>query len=420
MELIRTPGCRWKYPFEIHEEAAFSLQVHAPVLPKQKLICTNWFYCDCLQEYYHVKPWSRSFWKIAENYWRDMTAHGRNMLLTPLWTVPLDTAVGHERPTAQLLKIALKRGKWSFDFSLLKEYFRRAEKCGIEYFEMAHLFSQWGAKATPKIIVDVDGKEEKYFGWQTDATSPEYESFLAALLPELAAFLKKEKMDGKVFFHISDEPVMEQIEQYRKASELVRKYLPETEYPIMDALTDVEFLHKKLLNVPVPAINEMKNFEHEKPLQRWCYYAGIHANCPGSSFSMPSRRNRIFGVLLYVTGMEGFLHWGHNFWFSQFSLRTDMNPFFDTTADRGHCSGGGYNVYPGANGMPVASLRYEVFAEALQDLRLLQLAESVIGREETLKEIHQGVDYQLDMQHFPKSAAYIDDLMTRLMKRCGK
>ena len=145
------PDEPWKTDVNFEFEIPVRIRVHAATLPKQKFILTNWFYADCLAEYYHVKVWSEKFWRILENYFRDYTAHGRNMLLTPLWTVPLDTRIGGERPTVQLLELEYRDGKYHFDFSRLKQWLDLGRKCGVEYFEMSHFFTQWGAEFTPKM-----------------------------------------------------------------------------------------------------------------------------------------------------------------------------------------------------------------------------------------------------------------------------
>ena len=36
----------------------------------------------------------------------------------------------------------------------MKDFLRRAEACGARYFEFSHLFTQWGAQAAPKIVVE--------------------------------------------------------------------------------------------------------------------------------------------------------------------------------------------------------------------------------------------------------------------------
>lgn len=410
IDMIQTPGCPWGFPFDMNETARIELVVHEAELIPQKLICTNWFHCDCLAHYYHVDLWSDSFWQIAEKFWRDMTEHGRPMLYTPLWTPPLDTAKDHERPTTQLLKVDRKNGKFTFDFSILEEFIDRALKCGITHFEMSHMFTQWGAKATPKIVINTENGKEKMFGWHVSSDSPLYKEFLSALLPALCSFLKEKGLSGKVYFHISDEPSDSNFEIYRFASELVHQYLPADKFPIMDALSDVGFYQKKLLEIPVPSLNHYLIFEKENLRERWCYYAGNITGYPGRSFGLPSFQNRIIGVLFYLYRIEGFLHWGHNFWFGQYSLNYDLDPWNCNTAGRASCGGGSFNVYPGKDGTPINALHYEIFSLALQDLRLLQTLEARIGRTRVIQLIHQNIDYEITMDHFPRSADYLEKL----------
>lgn len=70
---------------------------------------------------------------------------------------------------------------------------------------------------------------------------------------------------------------------------------------------------------------------------------------------MPSARNRIMGVLMYLYRIEGFLHWGYNFYNSMFSIE-HIDPFFDTHAGFAFPSGDPFLVYPGADGEPWSSI----------------------------------------------------------------
>ena len=414
------PGCPWKLPFDFQEKIDLRLVVHASGLAPQKLICTNWFYCDCLAHYYKVPLWSEDFWVLARNYWSNMAANGRNMLLVPLWTPPLDTAIGHERPVTQLLKIYWKNGCFSFDFSLLKKFLDTAQSCGITCFEMVHLFTQWGAEATPLIMVETEKGKEKLFGWHVPSTAPLYRKFLNALLPELADFLKKENLKGKVYFHISDEPTEKKLQVYSQASALVREYLPEKDFPIIDALSYIEFYRKKLLSIPVASVTHWHDFEQQPLRERWCYFAGDMEKYTTSAFGVPSGQNRIIGVLLYLYKMDGFLHWGHNFWFSQYSLDFDLDPWRDTTAGKAFAGGGAFNVYPGKDGRPVESLHYKIFSLALQDLRLFRTLEEKIGFEAVKELIHQGLDYEITMDHFPRSSEWFESLYLRILEKLSE
>ncbi len=45
--------------------------------------------------------------------------NGINMILTPLFTPPLDTKVGGERPTVQLVDVNMDGDKYTFNFDNL-------------------------------------------------------------------------------------------------------------------------------------------------------------------------------------------------------------------------------------------------------------------------------------------------------------
>ena len=80
------------------------------------------------------------------------------MLLTPLFTPPLDTAVGGERTTVQLVRVTRSAQGYGFDFSRLAQWVALAQEEGIEHFEIAPLFTQWGAAHAPKIVVEEQGE----------------------------------------------------------------------------------------------------------------------------------------------------------------------------------------------------------------------------------------------------------------------
>ena len=132
-------------------ENEFELEVIDKVLPKLHIPYTNWFHCDCIASYYEVEPLSEKHWELMENYIKMATDHGMNMILTPVFTPPLDTKVGDERPTVQLIDVEYKNGKYIFGFEKLSRWLELCKKYGIEYLEISHLYSQWGAEHTPKI-----------------------------------------------------------------------------------------------------------------------------------------------------------------------------------------------------------------------------------------------------------------------------
>ena len=53
---------------DILTESAVSIEVIGACLPEQKLVFTQWFYCDTLAEHYNVPVWSEEHWKIIESF----------------------------------------------------------------------------------------------------------------------------------------------------------------------------------------------------------------------------------------------------------------------------------------------------------------------------------------------------------------
>lgn len=359
-------------------EETFTLEVLDAVLPDQELIVTHWFHADCIAVQYGVPVFSEAHWKLLDAYFKSFAAHGSNMLLTPVFTPPLDTAVGGERPTTQLVKVTVTKGKYSFDLTQLDRWIKLAKKNGVKYFEISHLFTQWGAAFCPKVIATVDGKEKRIFGWDVASDSREYTEFLDAFLPELVKFLKARRLQKCTFFHCSDEPGMNHIEMYRKAVTILRKHT--AGFRVCDALSNVEFYKNGLVTTPIPAENHIEPFVEAGVKPLWSYYCCGQVDKVSNRFlHMPSSRNRIMGSLLYRYDCEGFLQWGFNFWYSCLSLHP-VDVYADTSSDYAFPPGDGFMVYPGRDGKPVESIHHEVFSEGIQDLRALRLLESMIGR----------------------------------------
>lgn len=380
----------------------FELNVINAVLPEQKLIYTQWFHADCIADYFHEPVFTERYWKLVEEFMKTAVRTGINMLLTPIFTPPLDTKVGGERTTVQLVDVKVDESGYEFGFEKLRRWIRLAKNCGIKYFEISHLFSQWGAVATPKIIAD--GK--KIFGWETSASSKEYTEFLHTFLPELIKVLNEENVEKHTYFHISDEPSAEQLESYMTAKNIVKDILKD--FPIIDALSEYEFYEKKIVDFPIPCTDHAEEFCEKGFEHRWTYYCcGQREKVSNRFFSMPLARTRIIGVQLYLYKMEGFLQWGYNFYNSHHSLR-HIDPYLVTDADGLFPSGDSFTVYPYRD-KAIESIRSEVFYQALQDMRALQLLESKVGREKVEEFIEDNFG-KITFEEYPRGKESIEKL----------
>ncbi len=395
----------------------FKVEILDAELPRQTLIVTHWFHTDCIATLYNLEVFSEEHWKRIEQFIRTAVEHGINMILTPLFTPPLDTAVGGERPTVQLVDVIKSGDKYTFGFDKLKRWIDICLANGVEYFEFSHLFTQWGAKHAPKIVASENGELKKIFGWETDATGEEYKNFLSQFLPELVKFIKENGIEKRSYFHVSDEPHIDHFENYKSASEIVRRYLDE--FPIMDALSNYEFYETGVVKNPIPATNHIEEFLENNVPNLWTYYCcGQYKDVANRFFNMPSQRNRILGTQLYKFNIRGFLQWGYNFWYSRYS-KYPIDPFRVTDAGLGFPSGDAFVVYPGKNG-PIESLRLEVFYEGLQDMRALKLLEDLIGREAVINLLEEGLDQPITFSRYPRDEQWILNMREKVNRKIAQ
>ena len=400
------------------EERSLCLEVIGAQLAAQRLIHTKWLHTDCLAQYYAVAIFSEEYWRITENFVRAATRRGINMILTPIHTPPLDTRVGGERPAVQLVDIALSAGQYRFGFEKLDRWIDMCQRAGARYFEMAHLFTQWGANYTPKIISKVDGEQKRIFGWDVRADDPRYKDFLDAYLPALTAHLKKAGVADRCYFHISDEPESAHLESYRLAKSLIEKHLEG--FDIIDALSDFSFYQQGVVKKPVCANNHIEPFIQAKVPGLWTYYCtGQYKRVSNMFMSMPSARNRILGIQLYLYNIEGFLHWGYNFYNAQYS-DYPINPYLVTDADGFVPSGDPFQVYPGAGGVPEESIRMMVTAQAIYDLRALETLEALCGREHVVALIDRMAGMRITFENYPASADFILSLREEVNRQIAQ
>ena len=390
------------------QSRAFKLTQVPCRLPAQKLLCTNWFHCDCIAQAHGVPVFSEAFWDITGRYIQAAAAHGINFLLTPLFTPPLDTEIGGERLTVQLVGVRREGEAWRFDFANLKRWFALCDACGIQAFELSHLFTQWGAKHAPKIV---DDSGRRIFGWETDADSEEYTDFLRQFAAALLPFLEEQGVKERCYVHVSDEPGMDDIESYGRHAALLKALFPGMK--MIDALSNYEFYQRGLIARPIPANNHVQDFIGRVP-ELWTYYCcGQHKDGVSNRFfAMPGWRTRALGVQLWKFRCAGFLQWGFNFWNSVHSLAR-IDPFTCSDADGTYPSGDAYVVYPGESG-PLCSLRLKIFREALQDVRALSALEEKLGYEAALALVEAGLDTPITFSEYPRSARWLLDMRERV------
>jgi len=328
---------------------------------------THWFYADAIADRYGVAPFSARFWPIAERYMRNLTAHGGTCQYVPVFTPPTD---GVKRPT-QLLRVSQAAdGAFDFDFADVRKWVRMARRCGAEFFEWTHLFTQWGAARAIRVYRRNADESSLLWPPETPACAPVYRDFLRQFLPKFHRFLDAEGILDVSHFHVSDEPSIDHVENYRAAREMLRALAPWMR--VCDAVSDIEFGKLGLIDIPIPSIHAASQYA-AAGIPSWTYFCcGPRGRYLNRFMDTPLGKIRMAGRLLHRLGAQGFLHWGYNYWYRS-QTRELIDPFTEQSgaAWPGLAYGDPFVVYPGPDG-PLDSIRWEVWSEAMQDLAILR------------------------------------------------
>ena len=353
----------------------YTLKVFDGKIMEKPAPVTNWVHVDCICDKHGVEPFTPTFYDVFEKYLELYVLAGNSMILTPVFTPPLDTKVGTYRRTCQLVGVRKIKGKYYFDFQKLKYFMDFCRERGIRYFELSHLLTQWGGKFCPK-IEDENGR--LLFGWKDRSNGKRYRRFLRYYLTGLKGFLKRSGYEQDCYMHLSDEPSRKFVGQYISKSKFVYKYVDKVK--TIDAISAGPLFNLSSLNVPVVGTFDFQEMNRKN--QEWLLYYSCwrcwkrHTN---RFMHLPLQRVRVLGYQMFLTGASGFLQWGFNFYHLQFSVQK-INPYETTDAGGAFPSGDSFVVYPYKDGA-TPSLRLFTIREAIQDFYALKRLAEIYGEE---------------------------------------
>jgi len=355
-------------PLKKEEEIVvpITLDVWSFSLPSENTLHhTEWFYPDFLARSFRVNKWSEEHWALIKKVAEDMVKHHQNMIMTSF-----------------LVLVVVKKkedGQYIYDFSRLDHWIDIFRKAGIKWIEggfVAKRCAGWRSDFVFRRISlrDLQGKGIDDFSkkrMSEEEFIPHMEKFLKAVYSHL-----EEKYGLEYCIqHIADEPINANKESWVRISRLVKSWIPK-EVKIIDAA-----LSKKLgdlIDIRVPQIHHIKASEREEGsnLEKnlWSYVCmapqGLH---PNRFIDYKSIRNRIIFWISYSLKLEGFLHWGYNWWGSR-----NTSPWKDSTAGtlsrkiKSLPASDPFIVYPGQE-IICSSIRWEVIRKGFEDHKLLSM-----------------------------------------------
>jgi hypothetical protein len=382
-----------------------SLEISEFVIkPRRDFPVTHWWRGEATWDYYKTGMFEdERWWDLTRDQMQNMFDHGSNVVYVPMFFNRRET---FKRPCQLLIINEPEPGKYAFDWSNVKRFTDMCREIGFAEFEWPHMWIYWGVE-NPMRLYKKQG-DEYVMLWPPDtkALSETYLNFLRQFLPEFHKFLVAENLLEGSYFHLSDEPGTGQhIENYKAARKVLKDLAPWMQ--VIDALSDVQYGKQGLTDMPIPIVSAAQAYI-DAEIPHWVYFCCSPSGPWLNRFmDTPLPKIRMSGWLFYRLRAKGFLHWGFNYWHALEQERI-IDPFTESSADLwpGIPYGDPFMIYPGPDG-PIDSLRWEVFAESLQDYAILQTA-GIEPDDPLLANIKTYAD-------FPKNEEWIDRTLRKIL-----
>lgn len=386
-------------------ELPVSLQISPFVVkPRHDFPITHWWRGEATWDYYKTGMFEdQRWWDLTRAQLKDMLEHGSNVVFVPSLFSRRET---FKRPCQLLIVNEPAPGKYTFDWSQVKRFTDMCHEIGFREFEWPHMWIYWGVENGMRVYKKQGDEYVMLWPPDTKALSPTYVGFLKQFLPEFHKFLIQENLLDSSHFHLSDEPGSGQhLANYKAARQVLREIAPWMR--VMDALSDFEYGKQGLTDMPIPMVSAAKAYG-DANIPHWVYFCCSPTGPWLNRFmDTPLPKIRMSGWLFYRLKAKGFLHWGFNYWHA-IEQEKIVDPFTEGAAAAwpGIPYGDPFVIYPGPNG-PIDSLRWEVFAESLQDYAILQTA-GIDPAAPLLADIKTYAD-------FPKNEEWIKSTLRKIL-----
>ena len=372
----------------------YTVDILPAALPEEKVLYTQFFYHGCISGYYGLEEYSARHWEIMENYLSLARREGMNTLFTPIALVRLSK---------------LGPCKYRADLSRFKRYLAMANRLGYKRIEISHLFNAGSCAFATSNLVYYEGGEKKKMGGMS-ATDPEVTAAIRTLLSAIIRYMKKYDDDSRLIFHVADEPAADKIENFRAARATIADLIDPYEgvdaiYGTADAIA--AYYKEGLIRCPSPETPHVEHFHSLGIEKLWTYYCcGPTEKYSNRFIAQKSSVTRSLAMQMYKFNIHGFLHWGINYYGGGDCGGWTL-PYVDQSAQNWVSAGDSFTLYPAMNGTAYESIRAVIMQEALQDIRAMQLCESLYSKEAVVAAIEDAFGKEL---HFDTCAQDIETM----------
>ena len=368
------------------EEAAaasvsVAVRVHEVTLPDPR---DYTFYLDLWQhhtrwaQYYNVPRWSERHWRLIEAFAAELAKGGQKAVTVVAsdapwagqgcWDVPQEPFAFYEFNTVGVTRD--QDGRLRCDFTVMDRLIETYAAAGIDReIEIIGLLGAWHDAFGSPLEDYPDPIRIRVY----DEATGRYDFIRTK--DELAAYVKQlvDHLKARGWFEkariSSDEPA--DVERFRTCIEFLRSIEPDLRFKI--ACNHAEFMDASLDDILdwVPnlasltkdaALTRRLTQEIHARGGRMSWYVCLHPEYPNNFLHSPPYETRLLGWLTDWFGIDGFLRWAYAAW----APDTWNKPAWKFPA------GDLYLVYPGTDGAPLSSVRWEMLKLAAQEFELLR------------------------------------------------
>ncbi len=374
---------------------SFIIHVHNVTLEKQRLWIANWYTLEPkrlthLNNGEEVVLYSDLYWKLVKILAEKMADYGQNTAMIS----PLELA------------IYKKEGdRIAFDFSRFDrvvEIFRKAGVLGR--IEGGHIGQRTGNWTSPFIVYVPDLESDSTLFLHLPIQDPRAQNFYSRFFKALVAHLKEKEWMSDYYQYLTDEPIEENKQSYIEIARYIKSIAPDIKIG--------EACHTKdladIIDLWVPQVDFLnKDFDFYEERKKagdevWFYTClAPKGNYANRFIDLPLIKTRIMHWINYKYQIDGYLHWGFNWW--------NDNPFVDTTDTNDAVGnflppGDAWIVYPGYRKL-YSSIRLEAMRDGINDntlLRMLEAKEPALAKKMVDSIVYKFDWYDTSITHFRK------------------
>jgi hypothetical protein len=333
---------------------------------------TNWFSTNEIADRHNLERWSPEFWSMLALY-ANLMAHGGQ-----------ETFWLHWRDFFHNYGVV----GWQLDTKRLERYIRIFLDAGFHWIEGAPIARRPNQDWSATWLELIFGK--------VPATSEEGEVIIQKLAEQANAVLADKGWDKQWIQHLADEPTVVNAEDYRKLSNILRKYVPSIR--IVEATMTRQLVGA--VDIWCPQVHKYQQ-NREFFLERqavgdhvWTYTCLV----PGGPWlNRLLDQERLRQVYIGWAGAhyntQGFLHWGLNHYKADpFAQSVVDHPAQPNTTNK-LPAGDTHIIYPGS-GQPWSSTRFEAHRIGLEDLAMLRAVQknNPSAAVEIIKQVFRNYD----------------------------